>query len=519
MVDFWTNIPVSARIFLIVWFVLLVLTGFLFWKKHRLFIWALGLSAFSFASAFALFTPYLYRWDEQFHALVGKNLSGNPFHPILIDLDPVLWHPQDWANTYTWLHKQPLFLYQIALAIKLLGATAYAVRVPSILLHAVGTLVMFDLGRMLLNRNLGIMAALFFSFSAFPLGLLSGRIGTDHNDSVFMIYVLLSFWAWFKFYFSEDKRWVKWIGIFVGCAILTKWLVGLLVFAPWGLLIFITWIQKKQIDFTSFFKALVISLLISIPWQIYIFIRFPKVAKHEMEYNGRHFFEVIEGHHGGWNFHFMNVENLFFNPWLVIVLLLSSLVMTYFSINKTKVSLFFMAFSVALIYVFFSIAATKMVSFIAPVFPILILLMTFPLAVILEKIVLSKLKRLLYLCVLIVGVFVLLKPLQIQDDYGFNSNSEKKVIFEVMRGQWEFFARNKLKGDKEVVVNSYLRGHGGVSWQFVNGTKAISHIPSENEIKKLKKAGYTIYCVNWQWGEKIPSYIQNDPLIKRIQFE
>jgi hypothetical protein len=192
MSEMWPNIPGSAQVFLVAWLVLLVLTIVLFVKKNKWFGASFALTVFSLASAFALFSPYLYRWDEQFHALVGKNLAAKPFHPRLIDLDPSLWHPEGWANSQTWLHKQPLFLYQIAVAVKFLGATAYAVRLPSILLHVAGTLVLYDMGKMMLNRNLGFLAALIFSVSAFPLGLLSGRIGTDHNDSVFMIYVLLS---------------------------------------------------------------------------------------------------------------------------------------------------------------------------------------------------------------------------------------------------------------------------------------------------------------------------------------
>jgi 4-amino-4-deoxy-L-arabinose transferase len=519
MTESWTNIPNTARVFLLVWVVLVALTLFFFWKKHKLFIWALGLSVFSLASAFALFTPFLYRWDEQFHALVGKNLSMNPFQPILIDINPAIWQSKDWSNANTWLHKQPFFLYQIALSIKLLGASVYAVRLPSVLLHVAGTLAIFDIGKMMLNRNFGLLAALLFSVSAFPLGLLSGRIGTDHNDSVFMIYVLLSFWAWFKMCNSEDKKWAKWIGIFVGCAILTKWLVGLLIFAPWGLWLAANFLKKKQVDLKSFFKALGISLLITIPWQIYIFIRFPKEAKYEMEYNGRHFFEVIEGHPGDWDFHFQNAENLFFKNWLIILLLIFSFIAFLFSKRRNSLMWSFMAFSVALVYIFFSIAATKMGSFISPVFPFIIVLMIFPVAFMLEKIKQSALKKFLYLNLFIVGLFVSLKPSEIPDNYGFVPNSENKIISDVMKAQWEFFEKNKLDDSKKLVINSDLRGHGGVSWQFVNGTKAISSIPSKKEIEDLKKSGYSIFCVQWQWGEKIPEYVLLDSSIILLQFE
>ncbi len=519
MTEIWSNIPNSARLFVVAWFVLFAIAFYLFSKKSKLFIWVFGLSVFSLASAFALFAPYLFRWDEQFHALVGKNLSVNPFHPILIDLDPSLWHPKDWANTYTWLHKQPLFLYQIALSIKVFGASVYAVRLPSILLHVAGSLAIFDIGKMMFSRNYGFLVAVLFSISAFPLGLLSGRIGTDHNDSVFMIYVLLSFWAWFKFYTTTERNWVKWIGIFVGCAILTKWLVGLLVFAPWGIWIIVNLIQKQQVDLKSYFKAIGIALLISIPWQIYIFIRFPLVAKEEMTYNGRHFFEVLEGHSGDWSFHFQNLNEIYFDKWLILILFVLSAIAVYFSNKKAKVFWGIMTFSVVLVYFFFSMAATKMGSFTAIVFPLLILLIAFPVVWFLERLKQPILKNLTLVSVILIGFFLLLKPNQVIEDYGFGTNEEVNNNDWLLKAQWKFFDRHIYNKPNELVINAALRGYGAVSWQFKNGTKAISNIPTKKEIESLKKAGYSIYCVNWQWGEEIPNYILSDSTIKILQFE
>jgi uncharacterized membrane protein len=517
MVEMWPNIPSSAQYFLIAWIVLLIFTLILFAKKHRLLPVALALTVFSIASAFALFSPYLFRWDEQFHALVGKNLASNPFHPILIDLDPSLWHPFGWANTYIWLHKQPLFLYQIALSVKVLGATVYAVRLPSILLHVLGALAIYDMGKMMLNRNLGLLAALIFSVSAFPLGLLSGRIGTDHNDSVFMIYVLLSFWAWFKFYTQQNKKWAKWIGVFVGCAILTKWLVGLLVFAPWGVVILIQWLSKKEYDLKSYLKALGISVLVALPWQLYIFIRFPEVAKFEMEYNSRHFFEVIEGHAGDWGFHFDTISRVFFGGEVVLILLIFSAITLFTAGKKTKILWGVLAFSSLLIYVFFSIAATKMNSFVAPAFPLIILLMTFPLAYLLENIQNKVVYGVAFMLVFLVCGNYISKPLNTIEMYGFEPGSKNKEISDLLNLQLDFIQSQKQGKSEDIVINGFLREQGGVSWQFFKDTKVISAIPSESDILALQNAGYNISCI--QWFDTLPRYILTNPKIETIQFE
>ena len=69
------------------------------------------------------------------------------------------------------------------------------------------------------------------------------------------------------------------------------------------------------------------------------------------------------------------------------------------------------------------------------------------------------------------------------------------------------------------MLNGFLRGQGNIQWQFFKDTKVISGILSEAKIKALKKAGYKISCVKWQWGDTIPDYILSDSTIRFIQFE
>lgn len=58
--------------------------------------------------------PFLHDWDERFHAIVAKNMITYPFKPMLF-VNPVL--PYDyraWCCNHIWVHKQPLFLWQMA---------------------------------------------------------------------------------------------------------------------------------------------------------------------------------------------------------------------------------------------------------------------------------------------------------------------------------------------------------------------------------------------------------------------
>ncbi|MGJ8661414.1 MAG: hypothetical protein ACSHXL_05205, partial [Bacteroidota bacterium] len=278
-------------------------------------------------------------------------------------------------------------------------------------------------------------------------------------------------------------------------------------------------IQKHQVDFKSFFKALGIAIMIAIPWQIYIFIRFPKVASHEMEYNSRHFSEVLEGHAGDWNYHFLNAHNLFFDNWILITLLVCSIIAVYFAEKKTKIIWAVMAFSVVLVYSFFSIAATKMGAFIAPVFPLMILLLVFPIAVLLEKVKSPILSKVAFATLFIFGFFLLFKPNETAEECAFGSTEVTNTNDYLLKAQWEFFDKHIHNERNQLMINGNLRGYGSVSWQFKNGTKVLSNIPSKKEIQALKKAGYKISCVKWVWGEPVPEYILTDSSINFIQFE
>lgn len=52
--------------------------------------------------------PFLHKWDERYHALVAKNLSGDLLTPKLYPEAPLAYDYKSWSDNYIWLHKQPL---------------------------------------------------------------------------------------------------------------------------------------------------------------------------------------------------------------------------------------------------------------------------------------------------------------------------------------------------------------------------------------------------------------------------
>src|ERR1035437_2160358 len=98
---------------------------------------------------------FLYFWDEEFHALVAKHLMKHPLTPMLYT------HPvfdvdfKKWDANQLWLHKQPLFMWQMALSMKLFGVNQLAVRLPSAFMFALLIIPIFRMGKIAINKKVG----------------------------------------------------------------------------------------------------------------------------------------------------------------------------------------------------------------------------------------------------------------------------------------------------------------------------------------------------------------------------
>lgn len=347
---------------LFVAFVLIIFSLYFFQFRNKLnysiFLLLLGGIALRYFAI--ILDPYLNLWDERIHALVAKNMIENPFKPILFT-NPVLdYDYKAWCINHIWLHKQPLFLWQMALSLKIFGVNEIALRVPALIMSSILILVIFRLALLISNKKTAYYAALLYTCSNYTLEFVSGRGTTDHNDLTFAFYVSLSIWAFVEFYFSEKKKWIVLIGLFSGLAILNKWLTGLLVYSAWGIMI----ISNKNYRFNlkkyaEIAVSLLITVIVFLPWQIYIFKNYPLESKFEYEYNTKHFFEVVEGHSGDFMYHFNQTIEIYGVHFIVIVFsvfLLNKLIKT----RDLKIALNTL---IIVIYVFFTLAATKMFSF------------------------------------------------------------------------------------------------------------------------------------------------------------
>lgn len=496
LTDAVSSIDHKSQILFICWSFFLVCCIFTYLKKPSFAPYFLFLSAVSIAAAFAFLPSHLYPWDEQFHALVAKNLAKNPLIPKLIPANPIEIKQIGWNDTSIWLHKQPLFTWQIALSIKLFGLSSFAVRLPSVIFHGILVIIVFRTGSIVFNKRTGFIASLMTMHSAYLLGLISGRVGTDHNDFIFLCYITLSFWAWFEWKLTFNQKWIYWIGIFAGCAILTKWLVGLLVFAGWGITIVIE-LRKEHLWQTlkPILIAFGVTILVAAPWQLYTYLSFPNDFKKEMTYNSMHVSQAIENHSGNAWYHFDRISDIYF-PRIdfIIIFIISSVIVIVSKKIKSEFKIYLFT-SIFIIYLFFTIVETKMPSFTIPIFSFIVLIIAYGISEIAGLIKHRFVQSFVIVLLSFLLINWLIKPLPTLTHYAFyqkeRENSDENNI---LKG-YHFIIKNRDQSTKRIVFGVSFFPDAHISWMFFNDDIAYPFLPSKEQIRKAKQKGYKVTIV------------------------
>lgn len=465
--------------------------------------------------------PYLNLWDEQYHAVVAKNLISNPLKPTLY-IDPILGYDyQTWTNNHVWLHKQPLFLWQMALSIKLFGVNALAVRIPSVIMHAIIPIFIYRIGVCAKKRDSGYYGALLFAVAYFPLELIVGKYSTDHNDIAFLFYLTGSFWAWFEYERTKRWQWIVLIGLFSGGAVLVKWLMGTLVLIVWFLSTFL-FDSAKRWKLKSYFHlafASIVSIVVFLPWQLYAIYHYPKEYFHEYERTNAHLWEAIEGHSESVFFHFTDgLKTLYGSGALTPFILLGALILLVVKLENVKHK-FVIAFSVIFVYLLYTLAQTKMIAFPIIVAPFIFLalgnLMSSFFKFIASKVNIRWVNFSITIGVVLLFSYMNLNLKKIQNyhtDWRPNDNENRAMELAEM----ESIELIKESVDQDYVVfNTNITYDGRISTMFYTGTTAYGFIPSIEQLNTLKRLKKKIAILDMG---NLPSYIIDDSAIKKIHF-
>ncbi|MBC8046992.1 MAG: glycosyltransferase family 39 protein [Fimbriimonadaceae bacterium] len=456
--------------------------------------------------------PYLHNWDERFHALVAKNMMSDPFKPML-RIDALLpYNYQDWWDNHIWVHKQPLFLWQMALSMKVFGVNEFAVRFPSALMCALLSLIIFRIGIVINKPLAGFSAAFLFCFSFFSIEQTCGAIGMDHNDVAMGFYVTASIWCLLEYYHSNKKYWLILLGIFSGCAILVKWLIGVLVYGCWSICILLQNNYKKYFhELLKMILPLTITSIIFIPWQVYIIKTFPEESKYVYEFNRRHITEALEGHTGN-IFIYLKYINTQYSLLGIPIILSGILLMLRNKIQKEyKIIL---SSAIFIIYFFFSVVvATKAAGYVYIISPFVLLIIGLNFDY-LHSFLLKKFptdKAVIILSgLLFITCFMNLQYLRLNKSH--------------FKGHSDYNVENKKNKINNTTIykslDSYLNGNyvvlNGNSVEtaeamFYSNQNVYGWWPDEPAYNGLKAAGYKIAAFTDHGKQLLPPYIKNDP--------
>jgi 4-amino-4-deoxy-L-arabinose transferase-like glycosyltransferase len=479
-------------------------------ERHKYSIIFLFLAGLILRVVAAGLDPFLWTWDEQYHALVAKNMMSNPFKPMLITKPFLDYDFRNWQGNNIWLHKQPFFMWQIALFFKIFGVGTFVLRLPTVIMMSLMTLLIYRMGKLVSTPAIAWYGAFLYAFSFFFVEINAGCICCDHNDTAFIFYVTLSIWSWLEYNHSHNRYWLLLIGLFAGIAILNKWVVGLLVYSGWWLSIIFC--RNKREWFAEHKKmgiSLLITLLVALPWQIFIYFAYPLESRYEFGYNGRHFFETMEGHVGP-TYYYFNLLAEHYGGILVTFLIVPGL---YFLFKSMKTKAFRVGMLTFLVstYLFFTLAATKMEMFCLIVSPVIFL----GLGAILDYCV-QKLKEFIRARVSFWILLVLLGYLS-YDNLMINKLDRRHCDTNIFWNGLNIDAvidrevGRILKSPDWLVFNS--GGNNAVMFMFYNEARAYGNYPTFAQYSLLKSQGVKMAAFS---DENIPSFLKQDPQVRKI---
>lgn len=454
--------------------------------------------------------PFLNTWDEQFHALVARNMMDYPFKPQL-HTHPVLdFDYRDWTSNHVWLHKQPWFLWQIALSMKLFGISEFGLRLPTVVMFSFMILLIFRIGQLLVNKKTAWYAAFLYTFSFYFTSFVSGNHFTDHNDAAFIFYVTLSFWSWLEFRRSGKWKWVILTGLFAGIAILNKWLIGMTVYLAWLTTLMFQksfWADKKEL--ISFATAFFVTALVVLPWQIYILNAFPEESQYEFSLNTQHFFKAVENHDGNFYYHFWLLSYQY-GGFFVLFILLPGLYYFFSGIRDYSLR-YSILFMMVFVYLFFTLAATKMPMFCTIVSPLIFL----GIGAALEKGVKwikERTKKKIFPCLLVLLLFYLAYfNLEINRIDGDHSVKQSHWGIRRLDAMVDKYVAARIAKDDDVVFN--CGGYNAIMFMFYSGKTAYGNYPDLEQYQKLKEKGIPMAVFV---DSRYPDYLARDKTIKKL---
>lgn len=256
-------------------------------------------------------------WDEQFHALVAKNMLHDPLKPVLINDDLVELDPNDWSLCHTWLSKPPLTFWFIAVSMKIFGVNEFGLRLPSLIFSLITIYIVFLIGKRLYNEKTGLITAFFYAINGLLYEINVGQLSGDHVDTLFhLIFHLSVYWIIVKKDIPVHKL-GSLLGILIGFAFLTKWVMAFFIlFVCVSYYAYVHHSFQKALTFICY--LMLTFLLVATPWMLWIYHNFPLEAEMMMKGIVMPVATVVQNHGGPYYYYLnsirININELIYLP-------------------------------------------------------------------------------------------------------------------------------------------------------------------------------------------------------------
>lgn len=485
---------------------------FLFPKKNKLALPLLLLSALLLRLVFISFDPFLHNWDERYHALVAKHLMDYPLKPMLWLEHMQRYDADAWCCNHIWLHKPPLFMWLMALSMKIFSPTVFFMRLPSALMGTLSVYFTYVFANKWSGkRSLAFMSAFLICFSFYHLELISGRIGLDHNDIAFAFFINASIWALIKYQESSTKlKWAILIGVLVGCAILTKWLTALVVFGAWFLANLYGRDSRKDFHaYAHLLLALLISIIVFMPWQLFIMEAYPVESGLAYQHFSDHLFTSI-GIAPKHKMYYLEYLTYTCGSIAAPLVTLGILMLLFSKQINNKYSIIFLSIFITIYSFFTFISKTKMPGLVHPAYSILIVLIAAGYLLILDFI--NALFRYRYENVIYSMGILLMSLYLLRPAYNFEYRSTTNTERNRDIDNTEIYKKlDEKKLANRVVLN--VKDFEDVEFMFHQNLIAYRWYPDSITLDSLMCAGHKFAAFKSHTHQPLPNYIKKNPEI------
>jgi len=292
--------------------------------------------------------------DEVFYAETAKEMQiRNEF------LTPYIFgKPQ--------FEKPPLYYWLVIFSFKAFGVNEFAARVPSAVFGILGVIGMYLLGKILINRRSGFLAAIILATGIEYL-ILARACVTDIVLAVFILYAFL--------FFFYGRKWYLLSAVSLGLAVLTKGPIG--IFLP--VIIIIVYLiftkELKKLREIPFAGGALVFLAVTLPWYLLAYRAHGAVFIDEF-FGFHNVIRFLHPEHKSGDVFYYYVPVIIggFFPWSIFLPLGIGQVFREAKEKLKKTNIFLLSW-ILIILIFFSISRTKLPTYVFPLYPALALLL------------------------------------------------------------------------------------------------------------------------------------------------